>query len=332
MKSLIKSLVETPGPSGSEQVIREIIRAEIASVADEIKVDALGNLIARKGARQAGGLKVMLSAHMDEIGVMATHIDDHGFIRFITIGGVHPRTCIGGRVLFMNNIRGVIYTERTETPEKYPAIENLYIDVGAKSRADCPVKVGDTAGFDRAFLDLGDRLVAKSMDNRISAAVLIETMKQVTNTPHELYFVFSTQEEVGLRGATTAAFGIDPDLGFAVDVTASGDTPKGIKMEVSLGKGPTIKVRDSSFISDPRLVRWMVATADKLAIPYQLEVLEAGGTDGRAIQLTRAGVPASCVSIPCRYIHSPSEMVDYQDVQNAVRLLVGLVSQTFLLE
>lgn len=329
MKSLIQKLVETPGPSGSEQVIREIIRAEIGPYADEIKVDALGNLIARKGEKGPDGLRVMLSAHMDEIGVMATHIDDNGFVRFITIGGVHPRTCIGGRVLFMNNVRGLVYAERTDLPDKYPAIENLYIDVGATSRADCPVKVGDTAGFERPFLDLGDRLVAKSMDNRISVAVLIETMKKVTQTPHALYFVFSTQEEVGLRGATAAAYGIDPDLGLAVDVTASGDTPKGIKMEVSLGKGPTIKVRDSSFISDPRLVRWMVATAEKLALPYQLEVLEAGGTDGRAIQLARAGVPASCVSIPCRYIHSPSEMVDYKDVQNAVLLLAGLVSQPF---
>jgi endoglucanase len=332
MKSLIKSLVETPGPSGSEQVIREIIRTEIASFADEIKVDALGNLIARKGVKQAGGLKVMLSAHMDEIGVMVTHIDENGFVRFITVGGVHPRTCIGGRVLFMNNVRGVVYTEKTEPADKYPAIENLYIDVGATDRASCPVKIGDTAGFERPFLDLGDRLVAKSMDNRISASVLIETLKQVAESPNELYFVFSTQEEVGLRGAGTAAFGIEPDLGLAVDVTACGDTPKGIKMEVSLGKGPTIKVRDSSFISDPRLVRWMVSTADKLAIPYQLEVLEAGGTDGRAIQLSRAGVPAGCVSIPCRYIHSPSEMVDYRDVQNAVRLLTGLVNQPFHLE
>ncbi len=329
MKSLIQKLVETPGPSGSEQVIREVIRAEIAAYADEIKVDALGNLIARKGEKGPDGLRVMLSAHMDEIGLMVTHIDENGFIRFITIGGVHPRTCVGGRVIFMNDVRGVVYAEKTETPEKYPAVENLYIDVGASSRAECPVKVGDTAGFDRPFLDLGDRLVAKSMDNRISAGVLVETMKKITQTPHALYFVFSTQEEVGLRGATAAAYGIDPDLGLAVDVTASGDTPKGIKMEVSLGKGPTIKVRDSSFISDPRLVRWMVATAEKLAIPYQLEVLEAGGTDGRAIQLARAGVPAGCVSIPCRYIHSPSEMVDYRDVQNAVTLLAGLISQPF---
>ena len=142
-----------------------------------------------------------------------------------------------------------------------------------------------------------------------------------------MYFVFSVQEEVGLRGAITAAYGVDPDLGLAVDVTRSGDTPKTIKMETALGKGPAIKVRDASFISDPRVVNWMVNTAKSEGIPYQMEVLEAGGTDGRAIQLTRAGVPAGCLSIACRYIHSPSEMVDANDVKNAVKLLTALLSK-----
>lgn len=332
MKSLIKSLVETPGPSGSEYAIREIIRAEIAPFVDDLHVDALGNLIARKGDKSPGGLRIMLAAHMDEIGVMATHIDENGFVRFITIGGVSPRTCVGNRVIFMSGARGVVGAERLENNNTLPTIEQLFIDVGASTRQNCPVKVGDTAGFERPFLDLGNRLVAKSMDNRISVAVLIELLRQLTQSPHQIYAVFSTQEEVGLRGATTAAFGVDPDLGLAVDVTGVGDTPKGTKMEVGLGKGPTIKVRDSSFISDPRLVRFMVAVAEKENIPYQLEVLEFGGTDGKAIQLTRAGVPAGCVSVPCRYIHSPSEMVDYGDVQGAVRLLLALISQPITLE
>jgi putative aminopeptidase FrvX len=326
MKSLIKSLVETPGPSGSEYAIREVIRAEIAPFVDELRTDALGNLIARKGQKSEGGLRVMLSAHMDEIGVMVTHVDENGFARFIPIGGVSPRTCVGNRVLFMSGVRGVIGSEKLESTTNLPTIEQLFIDVGAASRQDCPVKVGDTGGFERPFLEVGSRLVAKSMDNRISVAVLIEALRQLSASPHEIFAVFSTQEEVGIRGATTAAYGVDPDLGLAVDVTGVGDTPKAAKMEVSLGRGAAIKVRDSSFISDPRLVRWMVAVAEKENIPYQLEVLEFGGTDGRAIQLTRAGVPAGCVSIPCRYIHSPSEMVDYRDVQAAVRLLVALLS------
>lgn len=268
----------------------------------------------------------MLSAHMDEIGVIATHVDEKGFVRFTTIGGVRAHTCIGGRVRFLNGAQGLIYMERSEDSSRLPGIENLYIDVGAADRKSCPVKVGDLAAFERPFLDLGDRLVSKAMDDRISVAVLVETLRQLKSSPHELYFVFSTQEEVGLRGATTAAYGIDPDLGVAVDVTATGDTPKGLRMEVGLGKGPAIKVRDGGMLSDPRVVRWMVETAEAAGLPYQLEVLEGGTTDARAIQMARAGVPSGCVSIPTRYIHSPSEMVDYGDVQNAVRLLVALLS------
>jgi len=332
MKSLIKTLVEIPGPSGSEHTICEKIRDEVAAYVDSLRVDALGNLIALKGEKKAGGLRLMLSAHMDEIGIMVTHVDENGFVRFITIGGVSPRTCLGGRVLFMNGVQGVIGCEKLEDINSQPAIDQFFIDVGAHNRQDCKVKIGDVAGFERSFLDLGNRLVAKSMDNRVSVAILVEMLRQLEHTPHQIYAVFSTQEEVGLRGAISAAYGIDPDLGLAVDVTAVGDTPKGIKMEVSLGNGPAIKVRDSSFISDPRLVRWMVAVAETNGIPYQLEVLERGGTDGKSIQLARAGVPTAGLSIPCRYIHSPSEMVDYNDVQGAVRLLLALVSEPIVLE
>ena len=327
MKALIQKLVESVGPSGFETAVRNLVRAEVESLADEVRVDALGNLIARKGSRSANGLRIMLAAHIDEIGVMVTHVDENGFARFTTIGGVRPHTCMGGRVRFTNGVQGVIGAERLEDASKIYTFEQLFIDVGATSRAECPLKVGDVAAFERPFLDLGNRMVAKSMDDRVSAAVLIETLRQIKESPHELVFVFSTQEEVGTRGATTAAYAIDPDLGISVDVTAVGDTPKGIKMEVSLGKGPAIKVRDGGMISDPRLVRLMVQTAEKAGLPYQLEVLEGGSTDARAMQIARGGMPAGCVSIPCRYIHSPSEMVDTNDVQNAVRLLVALLSQ-----
>lgn len=324
MKSLIQKLVETTSPSGYEAAIRAVVRAEVEPLADEVRVDALGNLIVRKGS---GGQKIMLSAHMDEIGVIVTHIEESGYLRFTGIGGVHPMHCVGGRVRFINGQMGVIYVERTEDRSKIPGLDQMYIDVGASSRKDCPVRVGDVAAFDRSFIDLGDKLVSKAMDDRISVAVLIETLRQLKSTPHEVYFVFSTQEEVGTRGATTAAYGIDPDLAVAVDVTGSGDTPKGYKMAVALGKGPAVKVRDGGMLSDPRIVAWMTRTAEKAHLPYQLEVLEFGTTDARAIQITRAGVPAGCLSIPCRYIHSPSEMVDFRDVQNGVRLLVEMLSQ-----
>jgi putative aminopeptidase FrvX len=326
MKELIRKLVESVGPSGYEHIVRDVVKDEVAPFADELRVDALGNLIVRKGVRKENGLRVMLSAHMDEIGIIATHIDENGFIRFTMVGGVFPRNCPGGRVRFMNGVQGVIGTERTESVDKAYMIEQLFIDVGASSRADCPVKVGDVAAFDRPMLDLGNRLVAKAMDDRISVAAQIETLRRLSDTPHEVYFVFSVQEEVGLRGATAAAYGVDPDVGIAVDITMTGDTPRGMKMEVALGKGPAIKVRDGRMLSDPRLIRHMVETAEKAGIPYQLEVLEGGTTDASVIQLTRAGVPAGCVSIPCRYVHSPSEMVDIRDVQHAVRLLLEILS------
>lgn len=332
MKSLIQKLVETVGPSGYESKIRAVVRAEIEGLADELRVDSLGNLIARKGQKSPTGKRIMLSAHMDEIGIIATHIDENGFIRFTTIGGVRAATCIGGRVQFLNGTRGMIAMERTETPDKMPTFEQLYIDAGAVDRANCPVKVGDVAAFDRPFVDLGKRLISKAMDDRISVAVMIETLRQLKSTPHEVYFVFSTQEEVGLRGATTAAYGIDPDLALSVDVTLTGDTPKGSKMEVSLGKGPAVKVRDGGMLSDPRVVRWMSETAEKAGIPYQLEILEGGTTDARAIQLTRAGVPVGCLSIPTRYVHSPSEMVDYDDVLQSVKLLSALLSSPATLD
>jgi endoglucanase len=268
---------------------------------------------------------------MDEIGVIATHIDEKGFIRFQPLGGVGPLTCQGGRVRFLNGVQGVIGSERSEDAQGAPSLERFFIDVGVENRDACPVKVGDVASFERPFLDLGKRLVAKAMDDRIGVAVLMECLRQLAtqepHSPHELFFVFSTQEEVGLRGATVASYGLDPDLGIAVDVTGSGDTPKGMKMEVGLGKGPAIKVRDGGMLSDPRVVRWMIEGADRAGLPYQREVLPGGTTDARAMQLARAGVPAGCLSIPCRYVHSPSEMVDFDDVQNSVLLLVELLQK-----
>lgn len=324
--NVLEMLVETPGPSGSEHLIRSKIEEAIRDHVDEVYTDALGNLIAKKGSKAEGGKRVMISSHVDEIGLMVTHVDDNGFARFISIGGVSPFTCIGGRVLFMNGTQGVIGMERLDKDE-HPSLEKLFIDTGATSKEDSKVGVGDVCGFERPFMNLGKRLVAKSMDDRAAVAVAVEALKAVKKTPNEIYFVFSVQEEVGLRGAITAAYGVDPEVGIAVDVTRTGDTPKGVKMEVALGKGPAIKVRDSSFIADPRVVNWMVNEAKAQSLPYQMEVLEAGGTDGAAIQRTRAGVPAGCLSIPCRYIHSPSEMVDVDDLQQCVILLTGLLSK-----
>ena len=241
----------------------------------------LGNLIVRKGQRGPNGLKIMLAAHIDEIGIIVTHVDGNGFVRFTTLGGVRPHTCVGGRVRFLNGTSGVISMEPLDDPGRVASFDQMYIDLGLSSNQNSPVKVGDVAAFERPFLDLGERVVAKSLDDRIGAVVLIEALRQLKETPHELYFVFSVQEEVGVRGATAAAFGVDPDLGLAVDVTGTGDTPRrsGVRMQVSLGKGPAIKVRDGGMLADPGVIDWMVRTAEQNSLPYQLEILEGGSTD-----------------------------------------------------
>lgn len=327
MKKLLKRLTETFGPSGYEDEVRKLVRAEVKPLADEIKVDALGNLIVHKKPTKGSKdtKKVMIAAHMDEIGLMVSHVDEKGFARFSPIGGVFRRYVPGGRVRFLDGTQGVLGYDNLSNVNDLPTLDKVYIDVGAASKKDCPVKVGDVAAFDRPFTEMGDRLVAKSMDDRVGVLVAIETLRALKSAPHDIYFVFTTQEEVGVRGAITSAYGVDPDVGIALDVTPTGDTPNALKMEMALGKGPCIKIQDVGAISDPRVVQWMIRTAEKNKIPFQREVLLLGGTDARAIQLTRAGVPAGCISIPVRYVHSPSEMVDYSDVQNSVKLLTALL-------
>jgi len=325
MKELIQKLVAPSSPSGYENNVRDVIKAEVAPYADSVVVDALGNLIVTKGKKSTNGKRIMLSAHMDEIGIIATHVDKNGFVRFSNLGYLYPRNCVAAHVQFLSGVRGVIGVDALDDPSKQPSLDQLYIDVGASSREDCPVRVGDAGVFERPYIDLGKRVVSKALDDRIGCVLLIEALKQIKETPHELVFVFSTQEEVGTRGATTSAFRVDPDLGLAVDVTRTGDVPNTSKMEVSLGKGPAIKVKDGGMIADPRIVDWMVETAQKANLPYQMEILEGGTTDARVIQLTRAGVPSGCLSIPTRYIHSPAEMIDLSDIENSLALLLALL-------
>ena len=335
MKKLLKQLTETFGPSGYEENVRRLVQAEVKPLADEMRVDALGNLIVRKRPSKPSkeARRIMVAAHLDEIGLIVSHVDENGFARFSSIGGVFGKYIHGGRVRFLNGVQGVIGYDRFEKVHEAPSLDKVFIDVGVKSRKDCPVKVGDVAAFDRSFAEMGDRLVAKSMDDRVGVLVAIETLRALTlrqaqggeSTPHDIYFVFTTQEEVGVRGARTSAYGIDPDVGIAVDVTPAADTPNAHKMEMALGKGPCVKIRDSGMIADPRVVQWMIRAAEKNKLPFQREVLLFGSTDGQAIQVTRAGVPAGCITIPTRYLHSPSEMVDYADVQNSVRLLTAIL-------
>lgn len=329
MKELIRELTEAYGPSGREDKVRELIKKRIAAHVDEARVDALGNLIALKKSKRQEGIeprKIMLAAHMDEIGLIVTHADEKGFLRFSPVGGINPLALLGSRVVFDDGTTGVIGRERPEKPDEFPRLDKMFIDVGAEDKQHLTKKVGDVAAFTRPLVDLGQRLVAKAFDDRIGCAVLVQTILEVGQLPHDVYFVFTVQEEVGLRGALTSAYGVEPDVAIAVDITATGDTPEAWPMAVALGAGPAIKVKDRGMLAHPGVKDWMAGTAERLGLPYQFEVLEAGTTDAMAIQTSRAGVAAGVLSIPTRYAHTPSEMVDYRDVQNAVRLLLGLLS------
>ncbi len=332
MKKLLQKLTETFSPSGYEDAIRAVIRAEVEPYADEIRVDTLGSLIVRKGTLGKGGRRILIAAHMDEIGLIVSHVDDNGFVRFAPIGGVFGRYLLSGRVRFLNGTQGLVGHDRLEKITEIPSADKMFIDVGATSREDCPVKVGDVAAFDRSFQDFGTRLVAKSLDNRAGVLVAIETLRALKSTPNEVYFVFTSQEEVGTRGAATAAFGIEPEIAIAVDVTPTGDTPNSHKLEVALGKGPAIKIRDVGMLADAGIVRWMIRTAEKARLPYQREVLTIGSTDAMSMQISRAGVLAGALSVPVRYVHSPSEMVALDDLQNTVKLLTALLKSPVKLD
>lgn len=324
MKTRIKKLVEAWGPSGFEHHIREIIRAEVADLADDISLDPLGNLICRMGTLGANGQRIMVAAHMDEIGLMISHIDKDGFARFAPIGGVNIQHLHGLRVKFENGTIGVISADRGGDRHKLPDTNGFYVDTFG---AD--VKVGDAASFWREMDENGDALISKAMDDRIGCVVALEAMQRLkaSGSPNEVYFVFTVQEEVGLRGATTAAYGIAPDFGIALDVTLTGDTPKALKMDVKLGGGAAIKALDGRHIVPPMVRELLVSVAEAENIPYQIEILTGGTTDAAAIQLTQGGVPSGTISIPCRYVHSPSETVNINDVRACVDLLSAVLSR-----
>lgn len=313
---LIKSLTEVFAPSGREKQISEFIKSKVSAYADEIITDALGNLIVRKKGTKS---KVMLAAHMDEIGVVATFIDDNGFIRFSAVGGLYNKDLLGRRVRFENGVVGVIGSEEDNKDRK---ISKMYIDIGARDKKSAQeiISTGDMAVFCGEFYVNGDTVISKALDNRAGCYALIETLKNV-KSDNDLYFVFTSQEEVGLRGARTSAFKIAPDYALAVDVTDTGDTPEGIKMAVKLGKGAAIKVMDRSVLCDSYIRNVLVELAKKNNIDYQLEVMNDGGTDAGAISLSGSGVRTGGISIPTRYIHSPSELISKKDLKDCINLL-----------
>ncbi len=330
MQELAKRLAEAFGVSGFEDEIRDVIRAELNGLVDEVQVDALGNLVTLKRGR-GGGKRVMLAAHMDQIGLMVTHIDEKGFMRFTNVGFIYSLASWGGQVRFADGTIGTIGVDgRIDVRHKLPELRDFYIDVGAGGKADVKQKVGSVCGFWPGFVAQGHTWFSPNMDDRAGCVVLVQLLRELKEAPvdHDLYAVFTTQEEVGTRGARTSGYAIDPDLAIALDVTMTGDVPYASPaMEVGIGKGVAVKVLDSGMIGHPGLNARLEDTAEAAGIPYQLEVLQGGTTDAFAIQVGRAGVPATALSIPSRHVHTPSQIVDERDVRATVNLLKAFLAK-----
>ena len=317
--NILNRLNACHSPSGEEGAAAAVIRALAAPYVDEITTDTLGCLICHKKGR---GKRIMFAAHMDSIGFVVTHIDEGGFLRFGAVGGLAAHEVLGAPVRFAGGVRGVVALEG-KAEAKDMKLDNLYIDVGAKDRAEAGtmVRVGDTAVYDTAIFTSGSRVFSPYLDDRIACAALLLAMERLGETDNDLYFVFTAQEEVGIRGARTAAYGIDPDYGIALDVTDSDDIPEPEHLCSALaGKGAAVKVMDSSVICHPAVVKELEELAAAEGIPVQREVLKAGGTDAGAIHQSRAGVYTGGISIPTRYIHTPLEMADLGDVEACANL------------
>ena len=314
MVKTLADLTSAFGPSGCEQEISQVIEGLAKPYVDEISRDVMGNLICR---RKGSGPRVMFSAHMDSLGQVATHIDEKGFVHVGAVGGVHPAEVLYTPVRFQNGVRGLVCAPEDADMSKLK-VTDLLIDLGAADReeAEKQVQVGDVAVYDTVTQVAAGRAFSPYMDDRIGCLVLLMAMEQLGGTDNDLYFVFSSQEEVGCRGAKTAAWAIDPDYGIAVDVCGTDDKP-GSKHAVSAlcGKGAAVNVMDHSVICHPEMVKKLVSLAEEKGIPVQKSVSRRGGTDAGPIHQTRAGVYTGGISIPCRYVHTPTELVDLGDVK-----------------
>lgn len=327
MRETLKKLLVAYGATGREDKVREIIREMVMPFVDTVEEDAMGNLIC---TRKGEGARVMLAAHMDHIGFVVLDIDEKGFLRVQNVGGIRRNYSLNRHVVFENGVHGVVSYEVDGFNETDRSLSQIFIDIGAKDRAEAQAKVaiGDVAVYVSDVFELGEVLMAApAMDNRVGCAVLVEALKLLSNDcPNEVVAVFTVQEEVGLRGARAAAYTVNPDIGIALDVTLSGDTPKGYKFPMTLGKGPCVKILDSSVICNPRVVALMEDAAERAGIAYQREVLSGGGTDAGAMQQVRGGVPCGVISIACRYVHSACETISVSDAVKSAELLAAILN------
>ncbi|WP_287382523.1 M42 family metallopeptidase [Methanobacterium sp.] len=341
MKQLLEKLSNASGVSGFEDNVRNLMMEELKGFVDELDVDNMGNLIAIKKGKP-DGKKVMLAAHMDEIGLIVRYIDKNGFIKFSKLGGINDQMLLNQEVYIHSNgekILGVIGSKpphRMKAAEKKKPVEyeNMFIDIGASSKEDAEemINVGDPITIKQKFAELkNDLVMGNAMDNRVGCAILLEVMKRARSDA-TICGVGTVQEEVGLKGARTAAFRINPDMALALDVTISGDHP-GMKEEeapAKAGKGPCIILTDASgrgIITHPQVKELLIQVAEEEEIPYQIEVSEGGTTDATAIHLTREGIPTGVISPPSRYIHTPVSVVNINDVENAVKLILAVLKR-----
>lgn len=318
----LRELNACHGPSGEEQEIRDCIRRMTLSRVDESRVDNLGNLILHKAGK---GPRVLFAAHMDSIGLMVTHIEKEGFLRFGSLGGLTAENILHTPVRFRSGLRGAIVADQSADKAKL-SLDDLCVDIGARDEqeAAAQVRIGDTAVYDTPLHQIGGRILSPYLDNRISCAALLQAMETLGESPNDLYFVFTTQEEPGLRGAKPAAFAIDPDYGMVCDVTPAGDQPGSKHLGSSrLGGGAAIKIMDTSVICHPEVVERLKALAREQGITAQNDVILKGGTDAGPLHVSRSGVPTGGVSVPCRYIHTPQEMADLADVESCAALLAA---------
>lgn len=335
---LLAKICKTPGAPGFEQKVRELVIKEVTPLVDEVEVDNMGNVYAIKRGKE--GKKAMVGAHMDEIGFIVTHIDDKGFIRFHTLGGFDPKTLTAQRVLIhgKEDVIGVMASKpiHVMTPEernKVAKISDYFIDTGlSKEEVEAKISIGDPITREREFIQMGNCVNSKSLDNRLAVFILIETLRNLKDkeVPYDVYGVFTVQEEVGIRGANVSSLKINPDFGFGLDTTIAFDLPGAAEHEkiTRLGEGTAIKIMDAMTICDYRMVDFMKQTADQNKIKWQPEILTAGGTDTAGIQrMTQGGSIAGAVSIPTRHLHQVIEMADKDDIQGSIDLLTACLEE-----
>lgn len=329
---LFKEICEAPGAPGFEEKIRNIIIREVKPHVDELSIDNMGSVVAIKKGK-SDEKRVMAAAHMDEIGFIVSHIDSNGFLRFQTLGGFDPKTLTSQRVIIhgKEDVIGVmgskpIHMMKAEERNKASKLEDYYIDCGMpKEDVEKLISIGDPITRQRELIEMGECLNCKSIDNRVSVYILVETLKQLGSIPYDFYGVFTVQEEVGLRGANVASHHINPDFGIALDTTIAFDLPGAQEHEkvTELGKGTAIKIMDASTICDTRMVKFLKDTADKHDIPWQPEILAAGGTDTAGLQrMGKQGSIAGAISIPTRHLHQVIEMAHKKDIVHSIELLL----------